>query len=266
MDIKKINLIYFSPTYTTRKIAQAIARGTALKAQEYDITHLSTAPMAPSFKNDELVLIGLPVYFGRVPIVVLEYIKALRGVDTLCILLGVYGNRHYDDYFIELADILQARGFVPMAAAAFLGEHSFTSKVAGGRPNEDDIKTAEQFGKEIMLKSSKPNAALALTEKAIPGNRPYRPYTKNNAPLPEYAPIVNVQCNSCGICVAMCPTDAINPVNIQQIDPIKCIRCCACVRNCPLDAIEFTEKAFFQSKSFLETEFATIYKEPLLIL
>lgn len=266
MNIEKINLIYFSPTHTTQKIAQAIAKGTALKVQEYDITHLSAASAAPSFKNDELVLIGLPVYFGRVPIVVLEYIKALRGDDTLCILLGVYGNRHYDDYFIELADILQAQSFVPVAAAAFLGEHSFTSKVAGGRPNEDDIKIAEQFGKDIMLKLNKPNAALALTEEAIPGNRPYRPYTKNNAPLPEYAPIVSALCNHCGICAAICPTDAINPVNIQQIDPVKCIRCCACVRNCPLDAIEFIEAAFFQSKSFLETEFAAIYKEPLLIL
>jgi ferredoxin/protein involved in ribonucleotide reduction len=265
MKIININLIYFSPTHTTKKVAYAIAKGTDLKINEYNITHINKVSTMPFFQNNELVLIGLPVYSGRIPVVVLEYIKALSGQSTPCILLGVYGNRHYDDYFAELADIISQRGFIPVAAAAFLGEHSFTDKVAGGRPNTEDLKIAQQFGKDILNKLNTSDDYI-LNREAIPGNYPYRPYNKSNAPQPEYAPVVSSACNDCKLCVRVCPTGAIDFDNVHQINAQKCIKCCACVRACAVEAIKFTAEEFYQAKSFLETEFATVYRQPMLII
>jgi ferredoxin len=266
MNIKNINLIYFSPTYTTKKVAYAIAKGTGLKINEYDITHIHKAPKAPFFQRDELVLIGLPVYSGRIPVVVLEYIKELSGQGAPCILLGVYGNRHYDDYFAELADILSQRDFAPVAVAAFLGEHSFTDKVAKGRPNTDDLKIAQQFGRDILNKLNISTDNYLLNKEDIPGNRPYRPYNKNNAPTPAYAPAVDDACTNCRLCAEICPTEAIDFNDIRQINAQECIRCCACVRACPVEAIRFTQEEFYQAKRFLETEFADLHREPMLII
>lgn len=39
-------------------------------------------------------------------------------------------------------DIFTAKGFKATGAGAFITEHSSTSKLAGGRPDKNDLKTA----------------------------------------------------------------------------------------------------------------------------
>ena len=63
----------------------------------------------------------------------------------------LFGNRNFDDGLIELRDILENTGFHTVAAAAFVGEHSFSKTLAAGRPDADDMKEALAFAGEQLL-------------------------------------------------------------------------------------------------------------------
>ncbi len=68
MEVKQVKLIYFSPTGTTQKVLESIAKGITVE----DVEHINlTLPkisqqIIPPF-SDELVILGAPVYGGRLP-------------------------------------------------------------------------------------------------------------------------------------------------------------------------------------------------------
>ncbi len=276
MAVAKIRLVYFSPTGTTRKIVRAIGEGCGLPVDEFDFTHLSTAPKTPAFTPEDLVVIGLPVYMGRVPFAAVDWLRSLRAEGSPCVATGTYGNRAFDDYLVELEDIARERGFRPVAAAAFLGEHSITKALATGRPDADDIALARDFGRRVMAKIAAAGAAVPeLPLGAVPGKRPYATYNagkggRDGAPppaeKPANGPTVDAACTLCKACVAACPIDNINPDDVRDIDPYECIRCHACVRACPVGAIRFLKPGFLRHVRELERDFGSVRKTPTLVL
>ncbi len=279
MPPAKTRLVYFSPTGTTRKIVRAISEGCGLPVDEFDFTRLATAPKTPVFTQNDLTIIGLPVYMGRIPSPALPYLHSLKAEGSPCVATGVYGNRAFDDCLVELEDIARERGFLPVAAGAFLGEHSITNALATGRPDADDLALAKDFGARIAKKlaaAEAANAAVpALPPGAIPGNRPYRLYNagkggKDGKPPPTEklanGPTVDETCTNCKACVTACPIDNINPKDVHDIDPYECIRCHACVRICPVGAIRFRKPGFLRHVRELEENFSAIRKTPTLVV
>jgi ferredoxin len=264
MDVTKINVVYFSPTGTTRKAAKAIAEGLDSPVQEYDFTRTKDKPQPPAFAADELVVIGMPVYVGRIPWHLFPYLKGLKGDNTPCVLLGVYGNRHYDDYLAELEDLIRAQGFLPIGAAAFVGAHSFTDKLGEGRPNAEDLGIARNFGKNLKAKLARSKETPVLPEGCIPGHRPYRSFG-NPAENPQ-APEVSSACTTCLRCVEACPTGAISAQGPSSIDKTKCIRCRSCARICPAKAIEFAYHNYAEHRDMLLKTYGPVYNTPVLIL
>ena len=132
---------------------------------------------------------------------------------------------------MELRDETTCLGFTPLAAGAFIGEHSYSRPgmpVAEGRPDANDLQIAEQFGKDCLkkLKNSETPADFF-----IKGNVPYR-YV---APSTPAAPLCTEECFACGECIEICPTHAIylNQEGKIETEIAKCIKCCACVKECP---------------------------------
>ncbi len=236
MNIESTELIYFSPTQTTRKVLEGIAQGLQTsKIQHCDLTQPVTCAQSNQKTTTDLAIIGAPVYAGRLPSVMVSRFKQIQGNGVPAIIVVVYGNREYEDALIELRDIALEAGFRPIAAGAFIGEHSYSTAelpIAVGRPDADDMAKAQEFGKAIRAK------LIAATWKLsghlqVPGNSPY----KEVKPLPGIAPSVNeARCTECGACVPVCPTAAIDTENPGHIDKERCIRCCACVKVCPAKA------------------------------
>ena len=106
------------------------------------------------FLKGNIVIFGVPVYAGSVPEVLLEYIKAVHGNGALAVAVVVYGNRDYDDALIELTDLLESQGFIVVAAAAFIGEHSYSKVLAQGRPDDGDMALATEFATLVSRKIS----------------------------------------------------------------------------------------------------------------
>lgn len=70
-----INIIYFSPTGTTETIVKSIGKGLGYKYKEFNITNPIDRQKSLDFNQEDIVIIGVPVYSGRVPDLLLEYFK-----------------------------------------------------------------------------------------------------------------------------------------------------------------------------------------------
>ena len=95
-----IYAIYFSPTGGTEKIVTFIAEQFGVY-QSIDLCE-KTSDLTNDFSEEDLCIIGVPSFGGRVPAIALERIKALSGNNATAILITVYGNRAYEDTLIEL--------------------------------------------------------------------------------------------------------------------------------------------------------------------
>ena len=143
MKIKRVRLIYFSATNTTqtvvRRIGAKLSECLDVPVQENDFTLPKAREQDILCQSEELAVVGVPVYAGRVPNKLLPYVRdAIHGSDTLAVPVVLYGNRDYDDALIELRDVLEFNGFRTIAGAAFVGEHSFSRILAAGRPDAAD--------------------------------------------------------------------------------------------------------------------------------
>ena len=111
MKIETVHLVYFSATYTTRKVAREVARVVGGRVVEHDVTCRLPEGETVLRGEGELLLAAAPVYAGRIPGRMAEALKAFRGDGTPAITVCVYGNRDYDDALVELLDCVEAQGF-----------------------------------------------------------------------------------------------------------------------------------------------------------
>lgn len=240
-------LFYFSPTHTGQKTARAIARGLGFETKEVDVTlpQQRKAFMAavPAIPEDAVVLLESPVYGGHLNGVARQMLSQLKGNGQPAILLTLYGNRHYDEANKELYDLAKAAGFRPVACGSFIGEHSFSDKIATGRPNEQDLAEAEAFGKSIGAKLA--GSWSELTAEQIPFNARNDNPSAKAAALPKEAigPHVDEEkCIGCGSCVQACPMGNL-VLNTEkgkaENTHTACLRCRACARVCPVQGIDF---------------------------
>ena len=269
MISNKINALYFSATGATKKIVTGItvkiSENIAWKMEinNIDFTLPEARKQTISFAKEDIVVVGVPVYAGRVPNVLLKFLKTVAGNGASAVAVVVYGNRNYDDALIELQDILEADGFRVVAGGAFIGEHAFSRTLGQNRPDEHDMAVAFDFAGRIYEKIRAPGKIPTV---AVKGNRPYRDYyrprDKNGNPVDirKVSPKTNIDCIDCKLCADICPMGSIDAGDVSKVTGI-CIKCCACIKNCPVGAKYFDDENYLRHKQELETEF-TERREP----
>lgn len=233
MRISRLSLVYFSPTGTTQRVLRAAAEYLCMEADEYDLTALSSADTQKRFGPDELVLIGSPVYGGRIPQTMTDRLHGIRGENTPAAVLVTYGERAYEDALLELRNEAVLGGFRPAGAMAVVAEHSVIRSIAAGRPNNTDWAILSAFCGRLRTMLDHAGSGDAILPPAVPGSEPYRKY----AALPM-VPRVSGKCVGCGKCAENCPVGAIDPAAPRRTDKALCIGCSRCVRVCPQSARE----------------------------
>ena len=245
----KITTVYFSATYTTHRIVGHIAKRLSEEITECDITN-NDPPEETLISKDELLIVGIPVYAGRVPSMAVERIRKFKGNGTPAIAVAVYGNRDYDDALLELSDLLAENGFQVISAGAFIAQHSIFPKVGAHRPDVDDYLQINVFADETNKILNKNREKLLPIH--VPGNRPY----KVPGSIPVY-PSGTSTCKECGKCVELCPVGAIPKEEPKKVDEEKCIKCGRCVVICPTKSREFKGMAY----TMASIKFNMAYKE-----
>ncbi len=254
MNIQSVSCVFFSPTGTTKAIAESISQGINAEFVEMvDITKRSHRERQPLTFDDEIVILATAVYYGRVPEEIISYLTSLKADQTPSVLVVVYGNRAFEDALKELHDIAIAGKFIPVAGGVFVAEHSYSSSVypiAPGRPDDRDMQKAREFGAAVREKLQNLKSLEHLTSFTIPGQAPYiEPENlnmiKEARSFVAFTPETDTsKCTQCGQCAEACPTGAISLDDVTQTDSSQCLICFACVKSCSEEARQMNEPHF----------------------
>lgn len=247
--LEKLTEIYFSPTNSTKKIVNRITENLNVnETRTIDITKPEVRNNKEiTFADNELIIIGVPVYSGKAPNFILGYLKQLIGNNNLVVLISSFGNINEGVALQQMKNILINNNFTVIGAAAFVSQHSFfleDMRIAEGRPDKEDFTKIDNFSERLKAKIESAedlkyfkNITINQTSnlaKTYPKN-----YEKPN--VSEVKMLVKVpyrdkeKCSNCLKCVDACPVQAINRENLKVNNDI-CIRCYKCVDLCPSNA------------------------------
>lgn len=216
-------IVSFSPTGKSlnamRKLSELFGGG----FKEIDLCVLSERKKNFKFKSDDFVIVGSPVYGGRIPPVE-GLFSNISGENTPCVVCSCFGNRDYDDALIELKNKIESEGFKCIGACALVIPHVYSSVLGKDRPDEQDIKQMKTFAQAVSEKLKKGDFATIT----VKGNYPYKEWKMGGD-----VPVPDDNCIKCRKCAADCPVGAINNGDFRA-DEKTCIRCTRCLYVCPV--------------------------------
>ncbi len=233
--VKRVGILYFSPTHTTKKVCNAVALGLGAKHPKiFDMTSPDTrgeliANPDKVTANIEHLVVGSPVHSGKLPLQVIECLGSIGGNGKNCSAIVVYGNRDYGIALYSMAQILIANGFNLASVGAFIGQHSYSDllPVAMGRPDKSDMEKAFRFGAD----------SLSTTGYLSPKDTPIQ--LDNTSRSDKYAALKPVhiakQCVKCGKCAENCPIGLLSidtGLYLNRAAKKRCLGCMACVKSC----------------------------------
>ena len=246
-----MKVFYFSPTGGTKKVACAFQEG---YDQSVMVDILTEDLPKTVCQKDDIVVVVCPVYSGRIPQVIHQRLQLLEGNGCASIIIGVYGNRAYDDALLEMSDMMHKQGCRVVGAIGALAEHSLSRNVAKGRPNEKDCLQLQELRQRILSSSLEDMSAR------IPGNNPYKVIKIN-----DLCTAPKATCQRCGACASVCPQHIISNIDFQVVDPQQCILCQACIEACPTHDRQ-NPAGYLETVKGKLSPLETVYKENELFL
>lgn len=264
MMYKKIELATFSPTGNVEKTVKAIGKVLGseldLPVAEFSFNKPEKRKDVRKYGEDTILVIGLPVYAGRLPNKILPYIhENIKGMgNSVAIPVVCFGNRSFDDGLSELVYELTGNGFTVPGGCAVCSQHAFSEEVGKGRPDDKDIKEAEEFAVKVAEKIKMGNLETVKVEGHMPPGNYYVPLGMDDVPVDflKAKPKTDMgRCTNCKTCYNVCPMDSINFEDVSKVDGI-CIKCQACVKYCPEGAKYFDDVKFLSHIAYLENHYS----------
>ena len=256
----KCLVIYFSLTGNTKKVAEAVCAGVKQAAGHCDLKPIKEVDPKALGEYD---LIGLgTLVIGWTPLNVELFINKIRGVDGKHIFSFCTHNTYWDEYFPSILPALEKQGLKVIGWDHWFGSaygplNQPTPYLTDGHPDLEDLKAAEEFGKEMVDRSRRIHAS----EEGLIPEFPKMPSDEEREGLPPPPPkeIMMEQYRNaykrfsydagkclypeCTLCMDNCPMGGIN----LAVDPPRiarpCMLCQFCDQICPTGAIQYSLEA-----------------------
>ena len=242
-----INMIYFSQTGNTRKVAKAmedafVSKGHAVRSISY------TKVIQSDFIEPELIGVGAPCFESQAPSIVSDYLWSLPELGHKKAFVfstsgGAPGRVLYD-----LAKPLMKKGAEVVGGFLCRGTTFHPAPCLVGRcpdrPNEQDLLQAKKFAQDLLAHLSSGNGGL------MPNSRPdaikhglgfYQIVGAflNDSLIRFLMPKPKVdegKCTECRWCEEACPTKSMK-LSPMPVVSETCFRCYRCLTGCPEGAL-----------------------------
>lgn len=240
-------IVYFSQGGTTARVAESIAAG--LRAAEYRVDLFNIQDrQPPAVEGYDLLGVGAPAYYFRLPFNVHDYVAGLPDLGGLPVFSFVLHGTIHGDAGNHLRRALAKKSGREVGYFRCHGAGQFTPYLKAGyqfspdHPRPQDLDEAEAFGRQVAARvageaytrpgDDPPPAAIYRFERFV-----------TNRWLAEklYSRMFRVdknKCTACGTCVQNCPTN--NIAEDEAGHPTwgrDCMLCLYCEWNCPEEAI-----------------------------
>ncbi|MFC1683005.1 4Fe-4S dicluster domain-containing protein [Candidatus Zixiibacteriota bacterium] len=189
---------------------------------------IAAGPQTVTANIDHLI-IGAPIYFGKLPLPFQECLRLIKGDGIECSAIVAYGNRDYGIALYQMVEILSNNGFNIISAGAFIGQHSYKDivPVAIGRPDQSDLEKAYGFGLSSL------SASKYLSLENIPKQTDF--ISRSDVSWPLRPVFISKLCVQCGLCADRCPQGILSPDTGRYLSrkaKKQCLGCMVCVSSC----------------------------------
>ena len=245
-EIKKVHLVYFSPSGTSEKVLKKIASAINLPVETHDLLTPESRQKEYNFDSSDLVF-----FCTMTASLVLtkfdEIFGCLHGNGAPFVDVVTFSNTQYMKVIVldEIKSYAEKQGFKVVALGAFPTAHSLAASLGNeGRPNAEDEKLMQEFGRKVYEKVSSGDYVLhdKLTASDDDADKvaSYRSVESGGHHVfPFREKTISDACIKCKTCVRHCPVGAID-IDNKTFDLDKCIGCWGCINRCPKHAISST--------------------------
>ncbi len=243
-----INLICFSQTGNTRKVAKAMAG--VLKSDGHTVRTISYKKAKHAdFDEPDLIGVGAPCFESQAPSVVRDYLWDLPNLDHKKAFVFSTSGGAPGKVLYDLAKPLIKKGAEVVGGFLCRGTCFYPIPCLVGRfperPNESDLNKAKDFARSLLehinsgadgpMPESRPDAlGHGYGFYQLIGFIMNDPLLRFLLPKPKP---VDDKCTECGWCVAECPTNSMSLAPAPVLAE-TCFRCYRCMTGCPEDALE----------------------------
>ena len=251
-------VVYFSQDGTTSRVADAIAAGLRSAGYLVDLSNLRDGP-PPDVGSYDLLGLGSPVYYYRLPFNVTDYLRQLPRLEGMPTFLFLVHGSHAFDVVNSLRDAIIKRGAYSVGYFRCFGEAHFLGHLregylfSPGHPSPDELKRAREFAIAVAQRAAK-GKHVPVADRS----KPPLIYRLERAAMSRwlvaqvYSRLFKVDpnaCTACGVCMDICPTQNIEQdKNGHPLWGRRCLFCLSCEMKCPEDAISSAvSRPIFQS-------------------
>lgn len=263
----KVYLVYFSPSGTTQRTLENIAKGfPGVEVEHINLLPSENRRKTYRFGAADLVILGSATA-GAVMGHPDELFGCLEGNNTPLVAVGVCGGTTIGIAMRQMHKRTTDRGFLVTAMGVFIGQYSCIEGVGVGRPNDEDAAMQAQFGRDLYRK------IVVDKDFTLHGDIPetiHNPAVRGTADDGEYIlpatfkeKSVSDDCILCMTCERNCPTDATD-IRRRHFDLEKCVACWACISRCPTKAIT-PGPAIYAGMASVPEEFRKATIEPQVV-
>jgi len=152
--MSKILIAYYSLGGTTARVAESIAAGLRNENHRVDLYNIKDEP-SPDLADYELLGIGTPAYYFRLPFNVVDYLNSLPNLDGFLSFTFVVHGTYRGDTGNIVRRALARKGAKEVGCIYCHGADFFLGYLKEGyffspdHPTAEDLTRAEEFGRQV---------------------------------------------------------------------------------------------------------------------